>query len=150
MTRKWGGKKREGQPRSLHLTAPIANILCQYGQRKERWTLLQWFHKSNWSPRQFERKGVGVGVGGGESVRNRQRKDSCQFISCPCKVSFRLWNTKWHRHRQCEERKGYRSTYPSPPTFVILRRKSTELRFGGFHFRMSSHLPGLYLCRHRT
>lgn len=37
-------------------------------------------------------------------------------------------------------------TYPSPPTLVILRRKSTELRLGGFHFRMSSHLPGLYLC----
>lgn len=37
-------------------------------------------------------------------------------------------------------------TYPSPPTLVILRRKSTELRLGGFHLRMSSHLPGLYLC----
>lgn len=40
-------------------------------------------------------------------------------------------------------------TYPSPPTLVILRRKSTELRLGGFHLRMSSHLPGLYLCRDR-
>lgn len=38
-------------------------------------------------------------------------------------------------------------TYPSPPTLVILRRKSTELRLGGFHLRMSSHLPALYLCR---
>lgn len=38
-------------------------------------------------------------------------------------------------------------TYPSPPTLVILRRKSTEFRLGGFHLRMSSHLPALYLCR---
>ncbi len=38
-------------------------------------------------------------------------------------------------------------TYPSPPTLVIFRRKSTEFRLGGFHLRMSSHLPGLYLCR---
>lgn len=39
------------------------------------------------------------------------------------------------------------ATHPSPPTLVILRRKSTELRLGGFHLRMSSHLPALYLCR---
>ena len=38
------------------------------------------------------------------------------------------------------------TTYPSPPTLVILRRKSTEFRLGGFHLRMSSHLPALYLC----
>lgn len=38
-------------------------------------------------------------------------------------------------------------THPSPPTLVILRRKSTEFRLGGFHLRMSSHLPALYLCR---
>lgn len=38
-------------------------------------------------------------------------------------------------------------THPSPPTFVILRRKSTEFRWGGFHLRMSSHLPALYFCR---
>lgn len=38
-------------------------------------------------------------------------------------------------------------TYPSPLTLVILRRKSTEFRLGGFHLRMSSHLPALYGCR---
>lgn len=37
-------------------------------------------------------------------------------------------------------------THPSPQTFVILRRKSTEFRLGGFHLRMSSHLPALYFC----
>lgn len=39
-------------------------------------------------------------------------------------------------------------THPSPQTFVILRRKSTEFRLGGFHLRMSSHLPALYFCTH--
>lgn len=39
------------------------------------------------------------------------------------------------------------ATYPSPPTLVMFRRKSTELRLGGFHLRMSSHLPARYLCR---
>ena len=39
------------------------------------------------------------------------------------------------------------ATYPSPPTLLILRRKSTEFRLGGFHLRISSHLPALYLCR---
>lgn len=38
------------------------------------------------------------------------------------------------------------ATYPSLVTLVILRRKSTEFRLGGFHLRMSSHLPGLYGC----
>ncbi len=38
-------------------------------------------------------------------------------------------------------------THPSPPTLVILSLKSTELWLGGFHFRMSSHLPGLYFYR---
>lgn len=37
-------------------------------------------------------------------------------------------------------------THPVPPTLVILRRKSTEFRLGGFHLRMSSHLPALYFC----
>lgn len=41
-------------------------------------------------------------------------------------------------------------THPSPPTLVILSLKSTELWLGGFHFRMSSHLPGLYFYRDST
>lgn len=54
-------------------------------------------------------------------------------------ISEERLSAKGHSHLKREE-----ITYPSPPILVIFRRKSTEFRLGGFHFKISSHRPGLY------